>query len=252
MAEPNFADELLKPTPTASADQRFYVSEPVDPQPVTPPVNTDVRADQLVQGGNPFGDVENVTAVTAVAANYQGQPEHVEPVGFLQEESLRSVDAPATPQPFRRDDVAPAAEPTPTAEASPFALFGADTNTSAAPEPASAIENKSVQVPAANRAGSMQFFNAGGDQGTVAPPAASTTSESSPFYQEDDAPLRPTPSTEEPPAFDNTPMFDSDSTSAPPVNAPDVDFPAMPDRRTPSNIAPAPEDDGFGQPGGLF
>lgn len=264
--EPQLQETQLKPTPVAQADQQFFSSEPVAPQQVTPPVNTNVRAEQLVQGGNPFGaqtafsdaGLDDAGAVTAVAANYQGQPQPVEPVGF-QDETFGEDETPSTTQPFRRDDVAPAAEPE---AASPFSLFGADSDTEPAKpaadtrQPELPLSNNPFPPAANNRAGSMQFINGAASSNGTSTSSAATNANSgqtsgSPFYQEDAAPLRPTP-----PA-DPVPFQEFGPSGRGSDAAPTLEVPAFGDPGSGRSTLPTPqpesmEEDGFGAAGGLF
>ncbi len=252
MSEPPQHEPALKPTPMAETDQRFHDSEPIALRQITPPVNTSVRAEQLVQGENPFAEQG---AVTAVAANYQRQPEPVEPVGFVQAESFAGNNSPAQAEPFRRDNMAPAADPDAN---EPFSLFveeaASDNQTPAQSQPP-ALEVPNLQPQAQNRPGAIKFFNGSGQTDGVDGAAAdekSVSAAASPFYESDTAPLRPTPAAEQPVPSDNTPMFDRDSDPAPTLETPDINFPSLPDRTAPASNQPQPQDDGFSPPGGLF
>ena len=249
MEEPPQQEPPLKPTPTAASDQRFFQSEPVDPQQVTPPVNTGVRAEQLVQGENPFAEE---VAVKAVAANYQGHPEPVEPVGFAPEESFTAADVPAAAQPFRRDNLIPTADSDANITRPSFGEEAASDAVDPAQPPVFNVP--SVESPLPNKPGAMKFFNGSGvsDNDSGNDGAATAPSAPSPFYESESAPLRPTPEVENSAPLDSTPMFEENSESAPPLEPPDVNFPSLPDQTPPPVSQPQLQDDGFGQPGSLF
>ena len=129
-----------------AVETAFFSSEPVNAQSNTPPVNTEVRTDELAQGGNPFADAATDTGVT-VAANYQSSQtaDPVEQVAFTEEETTGTANVTSTTgtsepppnlQPFRRDGI-PQAQPE-VKKPEQFPLFG-ETKESELPRAASRL-----------------------------------------------------------------------------------------------------------------
>ena len=210
--------EPIEPLVAAAAsgnasDDRFYSSEPVPPQEITPPVNTAVRSQQLVQGGNPFAD-DGAT----VAASYQTSGrESVEPVGFVPETS-------DTPEPQQE---------------SGFAFFGDDSEPSKLAQAAPKSISTSELTPTPEKfdaAGKFEFFGSGGESTTSNPTHASgsqpaavaTLAATAQFYSED------APATGTNPGFDNdSPMFGGDDPAV--LGTPSPTSPTSP----PSSSPPA-------------
>lgn len=226
----------------------FYGSDPVDPQPNTPPVDTTVNMEALAGGGNPFADMtgaETITAETtdggAIAANYQGTPNGpVQPTGFAQSNSFAedgpsaetttpraAAPAPEAPnlQPFRRDpDLQATPEPSEQqpADERPFSLFGADQE--ATPPPS---ENREA---AATSSAGMRFFGASEETATSAPGDSTAEPEKSAQFYEPDAPaLQPIPEPASGAPFEA------------PFGAPfDADEPVIDDQPVPAAADPQP------------
>lgn len=200
----NGAEPAAEPTPSPSLDAQFFNSEPVAAQTNTPPVDTDVRSNQLAQGPNPF---EDMGAVTAVAANYQGEPSNaVEPVAFTGEESFPG-DSSNGDTGYRREGVAaPESTVSPAAD---FSLFPSDsaTDQNAGNTPVMPLADDRPPAAIPSRTDAIEFFN--GKEADPVDTAPRTTQ----FYEKDESQLRaipePLPSNPfpEPGQLNQTPEF---------------------------------------------
>lgn len=242
-SEPSLTEPPLTET-AATFDAGFLGSTPDAVQQNTPAINNSVNTARLEQGGNPFGEQ---TEVTAVAANYSGNPSPaVEPVGFVNDETFAADDG--TVRPFQRGDNS--SQPEKIAEPE-FSLFGSDDpSTATNTTPQMPVAEDQFEAAAPRPTNSLQFIRGNENQENAASPNDAPLPVTTQFYEPDAAaaPLRPTP-TPEPAA----PAFNDRMLNRPPALAPDMDltpnpFPAFPDtdQGTPNNSVQPAAQENFG------
>ena len=206
----NGAEPAAEPTPSPSLDAQFFNSEPVAAQTNTPPVDTDVQTSQLAQGPNPF---EDMGAVTAVAANYQGEPSNaVEPVAFTGEESFPG-DSSNDDTGYRREGVA-APEPA-VSPAADFSLFPSDSpaDQDAGNMPAMPLADDRPPAAIPSRTDAIEFFN--GKEADPVDTAPRTTQ----FYENNESQLQSVPETQPSNPFPDPGQLNQTPESAAPMDS---------------------------------